>query len=306
MNNKLTYDEFATYLANHIGEYLPDDCKPAEVSLTTKTTSNDQTTDMLLIHELNSCVAPSFRVEDLYKHYLEHADITIEQLMTALIERYVKEKESVNQQMDAVQVISDFDQIKGQILPKLSNRKNSQDFLNGKVVFPVVDLALTFYIDLGEALVHVTEDVLRAWNISRETLRETALANLDPSHIGLAKLADYIIHYAPAEVVEDMKQMDDFEQIRSLPFYVIASHSGSDGAAGILCKPLMDNLCDAFDDDVAIIPSSADEVIVMPKALSVVDLDELIPAVNADMVDADKVLSDHGYLYSKENGLVSM
>ena len=92
--------------------------------------------------------------------------------------------------MDAIQAISDFDKIKEQILPKLSNRKNSQDFLNGKVVFPVVDLALTFYIDLGEALVHVTEDVLRAWNISRETLRETAMANLDPSHIGLAKLAD--------------------------------------------------------------------------------------------------------------------
>lgn len=306
MDNKLTYDEFTTYLANHIVEHLPDDCKPAEASLITKTASNDQTTDMLLIHELDACAAPSFRVKDLYEYYSSNDDITMDQLMTELGKRYVDEKDAVSQQMDVIHAISDFDKIKGQIFPKLSNRKNSQDFLRGKVVFPIDDLAMTCYIDLGEALVHVTEAILQTWDISRETLRETAIANLTPNRIGLSKLIDYIMHYAPEDEIENMKQMDGFEQVKELPIYIIASCDGSDGATGILCKPLMDHLCDAFEDDLAIIPSSADEVIVMPKVMSVVNLDEIIPTVNANMVDADKVLSDHGYLYSKADGLMSM
>lgn len=305
MDSKLSYDEFTNYLANHIVEHFPTDHAPVVAMLNKKICSNDQTIDMLTIRTIGASVAPSLHVNDIYEHYVSN-DISVDAIMDEMVKQYTSEQEFVNQQKNIVDQISDFEKIKSQIMPRLSNRGMSQEFLNGKVVFPVEDLALTFFIDLGGGIVNINEALLGVWNVSRETLKEIALANLTPQTVGLMKLVDAILSHCSPEEREAIEGIPDFDIYKMLPMYVIASSRDDYGAAGMLCKPLMDSLCDMFDGDVLIIPSSADEVIVMPEALGISDINEIIPDINGEFVHPDKVLSNHAYRYSKTEGLSSI
>jgi len=302
MSDTLTYDEFANYLNNHLAEKIPAEYTPVNVHLHDKVMGNDKKVDLLVIQSSKSSIAPSFYVDGLYEEYLTRS-MTMDDLMDKIAEQYGRELKQMQANDHVVDAIWDFNLIKHQIMPRLVNRSMSQDFLEHKVSYPIEDLAMTFYINLGEAVVHITEGLLNKWNITAETLKTTALSNLTPQTVGLVKVWEYISPFMdPFEGMDDETR----EICKKLPLYTIVTRHGHYGAAGILCKELMDSLCKMFDENVLIIPSSSDEVIVMPESMGDADLSALIPQVNRTEVEDDKVLADHPYCYSINNGLCSL
>lgn len=302
MSNTLTYDEFANYLNNHLAEKIPAEYAPVSVYLQEKVTGNDKKVDLLVIQSSKTNIAPSFHVDGLYKGYLDRG-MTMNDFMNELVVQYSEELEQMRSNDRVIDAVYDFNRIKHQIMPRLINRSMSQDFLEHKVSYPIEDLSMTFYINLGEAVIHITDGLLKQWNITSETLRTTALSNLTPQTVGIMKLWEVVNQFMdPFEGMDDKTK----ELCKKLPLYTIVTRGGHYGAAGILCKELMDSLCKMFGENVLIVPSSSDEVIVMPESMGDADLAALIPQINLTQVEDDKVLADHPYCYSINNGLCSL
>ena len=70
---------------------------------------------------------------------------------------------------------------------------------------------------------------------------------------------------------------------------------------------ILRDLADKFDENLAVIPSSVHEVLVLPCA----SIDELgaitnmVKQVNVESVKPGDVLSDHAYFYDRSTGLLS-
>ena len=91
--------------------------------------------------------------------------------------------------------------------------------------------------------------------------------------------------------------------------YVLTNENKVYGAAMILNNELLSNIRDVLNRDFIIIPSSIHEVIIVPISDDIMDINEyskMIQEVNTSEVDSKEVLSDHPYLYTKNNGFKSI
>ena len=85
------------------------------------------------------------------------------------------------------------------------------------------------------------------------------------------------------------------------PLYVATLPNGLDGASILACRNALDRLTEGLGEEVYILPSSTDEVLLVPKGPGV-DLDELkdmVYNVNRANVPPAKILSDNIYQFER-------
>ena len=76
------------------------------------------------------------------------------------------------------------------------------------------------------------------------------------------------------------------------------------GATEICNFSTMQEIADRFESDLYVLPSSIHEVIILPKNVNfdVNELTSMVQAVNGTEVRPEEVLSDHVYIFSREDG----
>lgn len=164
-----------------------------------------------------------------------------------------------------------------------------------------VFLCVKVKIDGSNGIFRLTNDHLKKYGIPFEEAYETALENLKKEYV--LKSMRYILTElgAPSELIQDV----DIENA----MYCLTNKTRYYGAACLLLEDVVAGLAEILDSDLAIIPSSVSEILLIPinnRVGIIEDLFEMIENVNDTVVDAMEILSYHPYIYRRNSGFDSI
>ncbi|MCR4808091.1 MAG: DUF5688 family protein [Lachnospiraceae bacterium] len=203
--------------------------------------------------------------------------------------------------------LTDYERVRKSLRCKLINRKNNEEFLKDVPHRPFMDLAIVPYYrikdcDLGRTIMCEGSFVIRnshldMWKVTAEELvRESVENTLTMEEPVITGMYELLSRLNPA-----FKACEGEEDL--CPMYVMTT-GDSYGAVAMLYEDRIRDLCRALDSDVIIIPSSINEIILIPKKGCIPEemLNEMVCEVNETEIRPIEVLSDHVYSFERDGG----
>lgn len=302
MSDFHTLEEFAEHVSAHIVNYLPDSYRDAEISLQKVVKNNDLTLTGLMIKTPDQNIAPNIYLNDLYQRYLTGEE-DISSIMRTVAQIRVDHEQNVN--FDVTR-ITDFEQVKDKIEPRLINFERNSEYLQNKPCTQIEDLAVIYAINLGEnesgkMSVPITNELMNQWSISSDELHQIALENLSRTDLSFKSMHSLMMEMMGASP-DDPEMMAMFPDVQEPQMYVLTNASKINGAAGILDQNTMKDISLRFGGDFYILPSSVHEVIMIPMSdqFDRQTLESMVQDVNAGQVAPEEQLSDHVYAWDSE------
>lgn len=302
---KMRFEQFTEEVVNKIREFLPESFANASVELQSVVKNNDLKLTGLTIRSADSNISPTIYLEQFYDEYQSGKDMgrILSNIADVRIRNEIKEVFDVTQ-------ITDFEQVKDAIAPRLMNQKWNEDLLKLRPHKFVADLAVTYHILLkqdinGTASVPVTNALMESWGVNSDTLHELAIKNLPVLLPSTFQSMSSVLF----GMLGDTEEADDILagiSSQDEVMFVLSNDKKMHGAAALLDKKIMQTIIEKFGD-FYILPSSIHECIVV-KATAEMDVNTLtsmVQDVNLEQVAVDERLSDHVYRYTAEEGLIS-
>lgn len=211
----------------------------------------------------------------------------------------------------------EFEQIKGRVAYKLVNTKANMELLKSIPHFEFLDLSIIFYLYLNDsryggmtAVIH--NQHLNVWEISEGKLYDLAKKNtpvLFPAEI--RTMCDVMAGYVKDQVKDGETEAEGIEEVLNqmkdenvkVPFYILSNRMGLNGACTILYHNVLKDFADKNKTDLAILPSSVHEVLLLPcnDKTDFVELKAMVKCVNQTEVRIEDWLSDTVYYYCRED-----
>ena len=301
--NYTNISEYADAVAKEALKYLPEKYKEATVKVVSVEKNNGITYTGIAVMRPENNIAPTAYLDDLYK-------------WGASIEEACNHVSSVTLRADlgpiSAEDIRNYDKIKDMIFPKLVNKEMNRQFLEKKPYTEFLDMAVTYYVRLdclgnrkGAASTVVTNDLLNAFGISVEQLHEVALQNLRGEGYRFTSLSQRILEmwgcadiYDLSEDADFLSQPDDGDDM-----YVLSNPNEYFGAAVLLNPDAINTVIEKLGDFI-VIPSSVDEIIIVPMANEDTQqaLKDVVKEMNIIGVNPRDVLSNNIYRYETTSG----
>ena len=143
--------------------------------------------------------------------------------------------------------------------------------------------------------VKVTERMLALWNVSKETVINTAINNTREAGYEFKSMFEVLMEMmcVPKEDREMMATMMGGDN----GMYVMSNKSRAYGAISVAL--FTDMLKEKFPEGYIVIPSSVHEVIIIPKDVSATtkDLNDMVNEVNGTEVSPEERLGDKVYIF---------
>ena len=298
--NNMNYDEFKDYIKDHIGEYLSEDYKDAEMKFIHIKKSNGVEYDSLNVSkpsEGSPSIIPQLNLTSAFESYQEGdaPEMILEKL--ADIRMNAPIPGGITKDM-----FLSFDNVKDRIFPRLVNSEAQAEYLANKPHKEVADLAMLYAIrvhqdEQGIAEAVIDNDLLDMWDADIEDLNKAAKDNLEKQEPVFINLEDALFGAMSGEKVntsiEDV-DINDYE----MPFFLLTNQQKVKGASMIMNEKVMDKITGKFGD-IYILPSSTDEVIIVPKSVAgdIEMLANMVKNVNEESVKPEDRLSNNVYEY---------
>lgn len=306
----MDFDEFKEKVKDNIKNYLPMQYEKANVSLQSVVKNNDVQLTGLMIRLEENNIAPFIYLDRYYEQYQNGMELP--DIMKDIAELRVSSEQSVKLDISR---ITDFNQVKDNIICKLINGDMNEEYLADKPYTQIEDMAVIYVIDLGSgAEGHmsspITYDLMKRYGVDTQMLHEIAIHNLAKSEIVFKSMKDALMEIMfPDGVPEEDLLAEILSAEDEIPMYVLSNAEKLNGAASVLDKDTMETISEMLGGDFVVIPSSIHEVIILPMDDNV-DKDELegiIREVNTGQVAPEERLSYHAYQYdSGKHALMRM
>ena len=199
---------------------------------------------------------------------------------------------------------------------KLISAEMNPEYLADKPHQLVEDLAVVYYVDLGEtdqfgkATTPITDNLLKAYGITQEEQHEIATTNMErcvtPQFQDMdSMLRETMLESLPTDMPREMKEqiVDGVMAGQGAPMmYILTNEDKLNGASMLLSDRAMEMVRKTVGDDFFILPSSIHETLIVPKTddMSLENLEKMVREVNATDVKPGERLSDHVYEYDAE------
>ena len=271
------------------------------------TKNNGITLNAITIGKPNSSVRPAFYIENYTNTYpmgINESAETEEAIRVAneIVNDYNKTQSNEDECKDIVNILYDFEKVKPLLRAKLINKKRNLSRLNTTPYESFIDMIIIAHVEFKQfgndtATVTVTRDMIRAWNTTFDEVIQIAKANTFNETHTFKSMKEVI-----AEIMGiPVEETDDDNEVS---MYVLNNSSMTKGAIKICDTNAMMEIANKLNADLLVLPSSIHEVIIIPKN-DVTDIDYLssmVNSINGDFVDEQDVLSDHAYVFTRENG----
>ena len=196
-------------------------------------------------------------------------------------------------------MLLDYETMKHRLVLQVVGRENKEEMLKNIPHYDLADLAVIYRLkfgqdDLGLAAVTITNGLLKEYGITSEQLHQDALKQ--------ALFDEPCFLKNMSEVIADLSG-DMFVPEMEPPLFVASNRSTINGASVIAYPDFMENAAKQLEGSFYLLPSSIDEVILVPERLemSVSELQAMVQDINATQVRPEQRLSDYVYHYdSKE------
>ena len=292
---KLEYEQFKDRVITMLGEKLGDG---RMVGTGTVTKLNGQKLDSIYIAREGQEIYPTCYLNHYYDIYED--GMTLETIVSMIMEMGTA---APGPEEQVYMKLIDYEKAKDLICLRVVNTERNRELLENIPSIPFLDLSVVFYVLFcrGNSSYQstVSNDLLKTWGVEKKDLIKTSCENtkrLNPLYV--AELREMLEKFVPWEADEDGPVPD---------VAVISSQSGSCGAVYMLDMGLLAEYAQRYDDDLLIIPSSIHEVLVLPASKGDRgELDRTVRSVNDTALAAGDYLSDHTYLYLREQGRLTM
>jgi hypothetical protein len=263
--------------------------------------NNGLNLDGLTIMSEESNIAPTIYLNgyyELYKEIMDEPD-ALEITWHSMKDEYYRHLPVNSFDVDS---FMDYEKVRGNLRLKLVNYKKNEEWLDDVVFVHFLDLAGVVFVNVtmgkGEqGTITVMKSHMVAWGKSEEDLLHDAMENMKD---------DYLIT-PMEEILKDVMNpigIEGMNVIEEIPMYVLYNSKRLLGAGLMMVTNVLKEAADMMKcDNIMILPSSIHEIMLLPYEEGNIDLaglTETIREVNESSVEAEEVLSDHPYLYSRE------
>lgn len=298
----MTFDEFVTNVKDLVSIRMGEGY---EVVTEEILKNNSCLFTGLIIREINDeeyKIAPTLYLESWYSQYKKEGNI--DKVVDGLIETYYQ---CNKYRFEFNKECIERDKITDKVFYRIVNYENNKLMLEGSPYIPYLDLAITFHCLCSDSEKHinsfrVTNSILRTWNYTIDDMFQFANNNMNRLFPGkLCNMGDMIsemmgVHDSNADIDTEVE------------FYILTNKQSINGAAALLYTTKIQELSQRYDSDILILPSSIHELLLIPIIMDV-DFDyfrNLVNEVNQLIVDPEERLSDNIYVFSKEDGNVTI
>lgn len=201
-----------------------------------------------------------------------------------------------------------WDAAKTRIYVKLVNREMNSGLLGAVPHRQFLDLAAVYYIKLEGMGVNSTiliyNEYMKMWGTDEEELYRTAMKNMRLEGEALFEDMDMLLKHMLSGCADFLNG----NEITPISMYVLTNRSKCFGAAEILDSNTLKSIGNRLGEDFVILPSSVHETIVIPssKAFAYSELAAQVREVNEENVEIGERLSDHVYLYDRNEGVLKI
>ncbi|MCR5357147.1 MAG: DUF5688 family protein [Lachnospiraceae bacterium] len=299
MTDIIGFDEFTDELKHEVSARYPDSC--VEIRRVTK--NNGVIYTGLMIKNEDEQIYPTVYLEGFYD------EAPGGRLTDELVDRICDVYESRRLgRMDLPASLRDYECARGNLRCKLINSASNEDYLKDVLHREFLDLSIVPYylFDAGDLNLSCSSDAsfvirqanLDMWGVKEDDVMEESIRNtLDNDNVSIRGMYDLLTELNPsfASVSPD--------ELKACPMYVMTTGT-CNGAVSMLNEEKLSEFCERIGSDVYVIPSSINEVILVPRedTSSSRMFDEMICEINETQLDAVDVLSDHVYCYDRVGG----
>lgn len=290
------YQQFVEDVKKSLEERLGDSyC----VSNITNIKNNNSKKIGITIKDSQSNISPTIYMESFYSMF-NNGD-SLEEVVELIIQSYNQiknEQQSFEKSFDT-SVLTNFNLMRPKIVFKLINRDRNKEILDSIPHVPYMDLEITFYAfieasDNGTATIPITNQLMDKWRVGINSIINAAIENSTKILPPVCK---------PMNIVLD--ELEDAEHQPS-GMYVLSNIYNRHGASCILYDGMLKRIGEIFDENFYIIPSSVDEVILIPASDIPDEMSEIVKEINETVLEDEEFLSDNIYLYDTKTDTVSI
>ena len=300
--NVQDFDTFKDYVMENIHDYLGAKYTDADIMFKDMEKTGGVHYEGIIIRIDGELATPTLPLESYYDEYKKGNKGLSDVLRTIAEDR---ERLAAGEDIKA-EKLTDFETVRGKIVPKLVNLETSKGYLMDKPYTKLNDMAVMYIAELGndgrgsKMSMPINNSLLEAYGITKEELHDIAVKNINAQEANIRPLFDVIAEMTGEQIAELPAQMKMF---------VVTNQSMMFGAAMMLNDNAVQELADKMggNGDFVIIPSSIHELLVLPvEGIEKSALDAMVLDVNRSVVDPMEQLSDHIYIYNAEAGEIQM
>jgi len=298
--NKMNYDEFKKEVEAVIKDYLPDEFKDAKVSVA-QVSKIGMTYDSLTVRPEGQLASPAANLNAFFEDY-ENGQ-PFDEVMDRISDVIQTE---APEQMKNMSWLLDYDQAKEHLFIRVSNAEKNEELLDKAPHKIVDDLVITCHIAVdqtpnGMASTVVNNDLMSHYGIDEKQLFEDAMAiSPEVMPVKMDTMLNVISGLMPDAVSEDMMMDQDFPGSQMM---IVSNTAMVNGAAAIFYPGVMDEISEKLGGDFVMLPSSTNEVIIVPDMGDYKNLESMVKDINETSVDPKEQLSDHVYHYDAKEKL---
>lgn len=277
----MSYEKFREVLIRELKDYLPKVYEDWCVEVSDVPKVNGYMEGIHLLSPVDVRESPTLYVQDLYAYYQACGDL--EEVYRKAASIFVVGMEYA----EHMKAIASMDLPKERVVYCLIHGEENQRLLEHVPHRKTLDLALIYRILLysdegGFDSTIITNEMAEMMQLTEEELYH--LAEVNTPEILPAK-----VHYCEEH------------------FAILTNEYKIMGATTLLYPGVLKEIADMLDDDLFILPSSIHEVFLIPQlGQSISDMNRMIVEANNTIIPADEMLSDHVYLYQREDDVVGI
>ncbi len=278
-----------------VSELKDRDFNGYDISLVDNKKNNGVSAKGVVFRHYSEMVSPIIYLEYSYNRYVQGEEF--DELVDDLYKRGTDNMEKPDLDMD---MLTDWDHVRGNIHGKIVNYDTNKEYLEGVPYIRIMDMAVIFqnvvFNETGfNGSITVTDDMMKAFGITLDDLKAAMLENDTLSSYSVLPLG---------YVLKDMMGDDMMPDLTEGPhLYVVSNERKINGATAFMYTELFRKFADKNESDVAIIPSSIHELLIIPmddESMDIDSLNSMVKEVNATTLDPVEILSNHVYIYSRD------
>lgn len=305
----MNFEEFVNRMKESIRNYLPKEYENAEVLVQEQQKLNNRYIGLLVLRE-GGIITPTVNLEQLFDYYNSHPEMSIYDVMKETSSIIQMEQPGLN-----IEGILQYDLAKEKLFMRVSSAEKNEELLQHVPHELKEDLAITFHlaVDLDEegvASTMITNNIMEQYGITKEQLYQDALVNSPKVLPATVENMDKLLRRM---MLDDMKasgmgaeelkameeEMDLMISANQNPMTVVTNERTVNGASALFYPGMLDQIGESMKGDYFILPSSINEVIVVPDdgSLDPRELKEMVNEINHTQVAPEERLTDEVYHY---------
>lgn len=309
---KHNYDDFKKYVSDHIKEHLPKEFADASMRFQDIHKSGGVSYEALMINlkdQVHFSAVPALNLTSAFQEYEQGRDL--DSIVSGLAD--IRVHATLPGEVKA-QAFLDYEYAKDKIFPRLINAKANAEYLSDKPHVDIEDLSVMYTMRIqedsnGVAEAIISNDLMEAWGVNAEEISNTAMANLAQRRPFFANIEEVLfgggVKDMPSEEFSSIEDIDPGQY--DMPFFVLSNEHKTKGAVTVLDPKTMTQITNKLGE-VYIIPSSVDEVLIVPQSCvdSVAHLSKMVTDVNSEAVAPQDQLSNNVYEFDLENQTITI